>query len=142
MIANNILRSAARCLSGVGLAFALALTPVLAQTGASTGLTGRVTDPTGALIPGATVTLTRVDTGEQRIITTNSSGDWEARFLSPGIYRLQFEGKGFKKLMRDGVAVTTAEMATVNVGLEVGTVDQTVSELSSLSLPQVLMRLD
>jgi Carboxypeptidase regulatory-like domain len=130
MVANNILRSAARCLCGVGLVFALALTPVPAQTGANTGLTGRVTDPTGAVIPGATVTLTKVDTGEQRILTTNSSGDWEARFLSPGIYRLRFEGTGFKKLMRDGITVTTAEMATANVRLELGTVDQTI-EISS-----------
>jgi hypothetical protein len=134
MTPHKILRSAATCLCGVGLIFALALTPVSAQTGANTGLTGGVTDPTGAVIPGATVTLTKVDTGEQRILTTNSSGDWEARFLSPGIYRLQFEGKGFKKLTRDGVIVTTAEMATVNVKLEVGTVDQTVEVTSNAEM--------
>ncbi|MCI0391271.1 MAG: TonB-dependent receptor [Acidobacteria bacterium] len=60
------------------------------------------------------------------IITTNTDGDWEARFLSPGIYRLVFEKQGFKKLTRDGIVVTTAEMGTVNVQMEVGTVDQTV----------------
>lgn len=126
MIANNLLRSMARCAGGIGLVFVFALAPVLAQTGANTGLTGRVTDPSGASIVSATVTVTRVDTGEQRIVTTNSSGDWEARFLSPGIYRLVFESRGFKKLTRDGVAVTTAEMGTVNVQMEVGTVDQAV----------------
>ncbi len=126
MIANNLLRSMARCLGGVGLIFVFVLTPVLAQTGANTGLAGRVADPNGASIPSATVTVTKVDTGAQRIVTTNSSGDWEARFLSPGIYRLVFESRGFKKLTRDGVTVTTAEMGAVNVRMEVGTVDQTI----------------
>jgi hypothetical protein len=104
----------------------MAITSVLAQTGSNTGLTGRVADQTGASISGATVTLTRVDTGERRTIKTDSAGAWETRFLSPGIYRLVFEGVGFKRLARDGVTVTTAEMATVNVQLEVGAVDQTI----------------
>ncbi len=47
MIANNLFRNVGWCFGGVGLIFALALTPVLAQTGANTGLTGRVTDPSG-----------------------------------------------------------------------------------------------
>src|SRR5262245_47295641 len=139
MRSTKILRSVA-IFNGVGrfigvvLILALALTPVLAQTGANTGLAGRITDPTGAVIRGATVTLTRVDTGEQRILTSNPSGDWEARFLSPGTYRLQFEGKGFKKLTRDGVIVTTAEMGTVNARLEVGTLDQAIEVTSNAEM--------
>jgi hypothetical protein len=78
--------------------------------------------------------VTKVDTGEQRIITTNSSGDWEARFLSPGIYRLVFESRGFKKLTRDGVTVTTAEMGTVNAQMEVGAVDQTIEVTSNAEM--------
>src|SRR5499426_1696430 len=110
----------------VSIVFAMVITPVLAQTGANTGLTGRVADPSGASIAGATVTLTKVDTGERRTIKSDSAGDWEARFLSPGVYRLVFEAQGFKRLARDGVTVTTAEMATVNVQLEIGAVDQTI----------------
>lgn len=124
MTTNNVLPSIVRFLGGVGLV--LTVTSVLAQTGANTGLTGRVSDPSGASLQDTTVTVTRVDTGEQRVVKTNSDGDWEARFLSPGIYRLVFEGRGFKKLMRDGVSVTTAEMITVNVQMEIGSVDQTV----------------
>ena len=127
--------------------FAMALTPVLGQTGANTGLTGRVADPNGASIVGATVTLTKVDTGERRTVKTNSDGDWEARFLSPGTYRLVFEGQGFKKLARDGVTVTTAEMVVVNVRLEVGALDQVVevtanAEMGSSGSATIVRTLD
>jgi carboxypeptidase family protein len=123
---SSVPRRIARGLSGVYLVVAIAMTTVLAQTGSNTGLTGRVADPTGASISGAIITLTKVDTGEKRTIKTDSAGGWEVRFLSAGIYRLVFEAEGFKKLSRDGVTVTTAEMAPVNVQLEVGSVDQTV----------------
>jgi hypothetical protein len=95
---------------------------------------GRVADQTGASIPGATVTLTRVETGERRTVKTDSAGGWESRFLSPGIYRLVFESQGFKRLARDGVAVTTAEMVTVNVQLEVGAVDQTIEVTANVEM--------
>src|SRR5499426_1874552 len=124
MIGSSVSRLIAR--GFVSIVFATVITPVLAQTGATTGLTGRVADPAGASIAGATVILTKVDTGERRTIKSDSAGDWEARFLSPGVYRLVFEAQGFKKLARDGVTVTTAEMAVVNIRLEIGAVDQTV----------------
>jgi hypothetical protein len=111
---------------GIGLAFTFAIAPVLAQTGANTGLTGRVTDSTGAAMPGVTVTVTNVDTGSERVVTTSFTGDWEARFLSPGPYRVTFEMSGFKPLRREGVAVTTAEMVTVNAALEVGTMAEAI----------------
>jgi len=126
MRCSSVSRRLTRALGGICLVFAIAITTVLAQSSSNTGLTGRVADPTGASIPGATVTLTRVETGERRTVKTDSAGGWEARFLSPGIYRIVFESQGFKRLARDGVAVTTAEMAAVNVQLEVGAVDQTV----------------
>ena len=126
MRCSSVSRRIARALVGFCIVFAVAITPVLAQTGSNTGLAGRVADQTGAAILGATITLTRVETGERRTVKTDSAGDWDVRFLSPGIYRIVFEAQGFKKLARDGVTVTTAEMATVNVVLEVGAVDQTV----------------
>jgi Carboxypeptidase regulatory-like domain len=112
----------------LGFVLALSLTTVLAmaQTGANTGLKGRVTDQSGASIPGATITVVRVETGERRVVTTSEEGDWEARFLTPGTYQLIFEQTGFKKLVRDGVSASTAEMATVNVELQVGDVGQSV----------------
>jgi hypothetical protein len=132
---------------GIGLAFTFAITPVLAQTGANTGLTGRVTDSTGAAMPGVTVTVSNVDTGSERVVTTSSTGDWEARFLSPGTYRVTFEMSGFKPLRREGVTVTTAEMVTLNAALEVGTMAEAIevradAEMVSSTSSTVIRTLD
>ena len=62
---------------------------------------------------------------------TSATGDWEARFLAPGTYRVIFELAGFKTLRRDGVTVSTAEMATVNVTLEIGTLAEAVEVVAN-----------
>ena len=147
MRCSSVSRRLTRVLGGICLILAIGATSVLAQSGSNTGLTGRVADQTGAAIPGSTVTLTRVETGERRTVKTDSAGGWEARFLSPGIYRIVFESQGFKRLARDGVAVTTAEMVTVNVQLEVGAVDQTIevtanSEMVSSGSATIVRTLD
>jgi hypothetical protein len=107
---------------------------VFGQTGASTGLQGKVTDQSGASVPGTTVTALRTDTRELRVVVTNDAGDWEVRFLSPGTYQLVFECPGFKKLIRDGVSVTTAELSTVNVQLEVGNVTQSIEVIANAEM--------
>ncbi len=117
-------------------ALGLSLTAALAngQTGANTGLQGRVLDPTGASVPQATVTLIRTDTGEKRVVATNEAGDWEARFLTPGTYQLTFERTGFRKLVRDGVTVTTATVASVDVELQVGDVGQSIEVVANAEM--------
>src|SRR5262245_12223480 len=105
----------------------LMLDSALAQSGASTGLRGRATDPSGAGVPGVGITITRIETGIARSVTTGAGGDWEARFLDPGTYRITFELTGFKQLRREGVTVSTAEMATVDVTLEIGGLAEAVS---------------
>jgi Carboxypeptidase regulatory-like domain len=102
------LRLALQGFAVVALIVALSVDSVLAQSGASTGLTGRVTDSSGAGIPGVTVTITNIDTGSERIVTTSTTGDWEARFLSPGTYRVTFELASFRPLRREGITVSTA----------------------------------
>jgi len=147
MGASNAFRPRVWAIVGTGLIFALvAVTPALAQTGASTGLAGRVTDPSGASVPDTTVTVTKVDTGDTRTATTDREGHWEVRFLAPGPYRVVFERSGFKTLSRDGVDVTTAEMVTVDAALEVGemtdTVEVTAEAAMVASSPTVVRTLD
>src|SRR5262245_37318321 len=101
--------------------------PAFGQSSAATGLTGRVTDPSGAAIVGASVTLARSEAGFERTTTTNSSGDWEVRFLQPGVYEMRFEFRGFRPLERRGIVVTTGQMTTLPVVLEVGNVAEAVS---------------
>lgn len=112
----------------------LAAASATAQTGANTGLQGKVTDSTGASVPEVAVTLIRAETGERRTATTNELGDWEARLLTPGTYQLTFERTGFKKLVRDGVTVTTSEVGTVNVDLQVGDVGQSIEVVANADM--------
>src|SRR5688500_3641855 len=121
-MARGVFRGIVRGVAALGVLGLLAapVTPVLAQTGATTGLTGRVTDASGGGIPNATVTVTSLDTGSERVVRTSRAGNWEVRFLSPGLYGVTFTASGFKTLRRDGVNVSTAEMGTVDVSLEVG----------------------
>ena len=134
MRASVGIRFAAHAVGAAALLLVFLVTPVRAQAGASTGLTGRVTDPSGAAVPGVTVTLTHVDTGRERIVTTGANGDWEARFLSPGTYRITFELSGFRPIRREGVAVSTAEMGTVNASLEIGGLAEAVEVVANAEM--------
>ena len=109
------------------LSFGLAIGVAHAQSGAGSGLAGRVADSTGASMAGVSVTVSRPDTGFERTTTTNASGDWEARFLQPGAYNIAFEHAGFKALRREHVLVTTGQMAAVDVVLEVGNISEAVA---------------
>src|SRR5262245_5550964 len=102
------------------------VTSVDAQTGAGTGLAGRVTDASGASIDGVRVTVSRPEAGIERITISNASGEWEARFLPTGTYRVSFEQSGFKTLQRDGIIVTTGQMSAVDAMLEVGAITEAV----------------
>ena len=143
MEARRVTCLLAHGLASLGLVFAVAITPALAQTSATTGLTGRVTDSTGAALRGTSVTARNVDTGAERVVNTNDQGAWEVRFLSPGTYVLTFELTGFKTLRRDGVTVSTAEMSTVDVVLEVGALTEAIevtADAGMTSTSATLMR--
>jgi hypothetical protein len=120
--------------TSLALLLSFALQPALAQSGATTGLMGRVTDSSGAAVPGVAVTLTNVETGMTRAVTTDSTGNWEARFLTLGTYRVVFELSGFKTLRREGVTVSTAEMATVNASLEIGELTEAVEVVANAEM--------
>src|SRR5215469_4054210 len=91
-----------------------------AQTTISTGsIQGTVTDPSGAVVPGATITITNQSTGQALTTATNSSGTYASGALIPGSYTLLVEAKGFKTLtMKTPVEVGVT--AAGNVKLQVG----------------------
>lgn len=102
------------------MVLAACVSPAIAQTAGGTGLQGRVTDQTDAVLPGVAITVHEVATGADRTTVSDPSGTWEVRFLRPGRYRVTFELPGFRSLQRDGIGVTTAEMHTVDATLQVG----------------------
>ena len=86
----------------------------------STGVLGTVTDAAGAVVPGASVTLLRVATGEVRRTVTTSSGDFTFSLIEPGEYSVKVESQGFKTAETRGVGVEYQQRARVDVRLEVG----------------------
>src|SRR6187402_1565793 len=99
-----------------------------AQSNAANGtIEGTVKDDQGALLPGVTVTVANVDTGDQRVVVTNTSGLYRAPLLSLGTYRVSAELQGFKKFEQTGITVTAGQARVINVGLSVGTLSETVS---------------
>ena len=81
---------------------------IAAQTGPTGGLSGVVTDPSGAAIPGARIHVKGEGTGLTRDGETNASGYWEVRFLPLGTYRVEVRASGFQTLVQTGVKVEAA----------------------------------
>jgi hypothetical protein len=111
------------------LATVLASVPPLhAQSQAVNGsIEGVVRDATGAVLPGVSVNVVNLDTGQQRTLTTNSDGGYRAVLLSLGTYRVKAELQGFKTIERTGVTLSAGQTAVVNFAMEVGGVAEVVS---------------
>jgi hypothetical protein len=88
---------------------------------------GRVTDPTGAIIPDATVTLRSVDTGAVLKIQTDSAGDYSFPVVPVGKYELTVGRTGFKTTVLRDIAVSAVENVRLNVTLELGNVVEQVT---------------
>lgn len=94
--------------------------------GRNTGeIRGVVTDSSSAVLPGVTVTVTNVDTGESKIFTTNSDGLYDTVSTPAGTYTVTFSKDGFKKLVR-GPVVLQIDIITEDATMEVGTITEEV----------------
>ena len=109
------------------LAMALLVPSLMAQTAATGALTGTITDPSGAVVPNATVTLRNADTGQARTVMTMADGTYTFSLLAPGTYRLRIEAGGFKPLEVPSATVNVTETEVLNRSLEVGAQTQTVT---------------
>ena len=90
------------------------------------GLTGIVTDATGAVLPGATVTITSKNTGAARTIVTSSDGLYNVPDLDPGRYSMVVELSGFAKVAMDDVAVSLGKTLKLDAQLKVGDMTEVV----------------
>jgi outer membrane receptor protein involved in Fe transport len=119
--------------------FPAALLAVLSALGAlaqSTGgrIMGRVTDPSGAVIAGASVTISNDATGVSNDTQTSKSGDYAFPTVAVGTYTIDFEATGFKKLTRKQVALDLNQTLTVNGTLQLGAATETVEVTSEAPL--------
>ena len=89
-------------------------------------IVGTVRDPSGAALPAATVTVTDVQRGVTRTVTTDGEGGFVVSNVIPGIYRVRAESRGFKTVERPNIPVEVASDVTVDMSLPPGDVKQTV----------------
>src|SRR2546423_397085 len=90
-------------------------------------ITGTVTDPNKAAVPGATVKVTDAARGTNVTLTTNGDGFFQAPYLLPGAYQVVVEVAGFKRFIQDNVVLQINETRDLAIALEVGGTQETVT---------------
>jgi hypothetical protein len=111
------MRKLLRAVAVVGLASLALATGLLAQSQATTGvIEGVVTDETGGVLPGATVSLKNTDTNFEKTSTTDGAGRFRGLLLPLGPYRVTVHLQGFASLVREGVQLAVGQ--TINLGLQ------------------------
>src|SRR5438270_3959049 len=121
-----------RFLLAVVVATALFAGSLAGQT--ATGIVqGRVTDPTGAAVPGAKVTVENQQTGVHQGLVTNTDGFFHQPFLIPGEYRVSVEKAGFQKYVTNNIRVDVDQTVDLAVPLRVGEVSNVVEVSASVA---------
>lgn len=119
-IANRIIMLALVALLSAGAVFAQA-------QATAADLVGTVADPTGAIVPGATVTARNAATGITRTTTSSESGEYQILGLPPGSYEVTAEAANFKKTVISSITLTIGQRAELPVKLELGEQTTTVT---------------
>jgi hypothetical protein len=112
---------------------ALVALPVCGQVD-NGNITGRVTDPTGAVIAGARVTVTQTDMNFETQTETNEEGLYRAVQLRPGPYRITVVAQGFKRHVRENVVLRVNETLAIDARMEVGALAESIEVRASASL--------
>jgi hypothetical protein len=94
--------------------------------GITGSITGTVTDPSGAGVPGATVRVLQVETNSARIVTTSDFGSYTVTQLPPGAYSVKVEKTGFKTFEQQGIILEINQVSQINAQLGIGSQQETV----------------
>jgi len=125
-------RKALQLLGGV-LALLLLCLPAYSQ-GSSARILGTVTDQSGGVVAGATVSVVDTERGVTRTLTTDDAGEYNAPNLTPGNYLVRVEASGFKKIERTGVVLEVGKEVRVDLTVQPGEQAQTVTVTESVPL--------
>src|SRR5438094_5259414 len=115
----------------VVLLFSLAL---LAQQANFGRILGKVSDPSGAVLPGASISIVDTQRGLARTVTTDEAGLYNAPTLIPGTYTVRVEFPGFKTLARENVVVEVGQEIRVDLTIEPGAQSETVTVNEAIPL--------
>ena len=118
-----------------GLLFAASTPPTFAQSQALNGqIEGTVLDQINAAVQNAVITVTNIETGATRTVTTNESGVYRFPLLSLGTYRITVETANFKKIIREGIILNAGQTATIDINLQTGDINEIVTISSDTSI--------
>src|SRR5262245_33558644 len=109
---------------------------VVAAQGTTGSISGLVVDSSKAALPGATVTVKDVDTGQQRVLTSDAEGRYRADALAPGTYAVTVELSGFRTAQYESIAISVGQAAVLNVELSVGGMTEKVVVTADQTLVQ------
>ena len=112
-----------------------------AQSANQAAIVGTVTDRSGAVAPGASVTAANAATGVSRAAVSNELGDFRIDFLAPGAYKVQAELRGFKRVDVEGVTLRVGQLLRINLRLVDDITIPTVNELFIHTQPAHLQKL-
>ncbi len=98
------------------------------------GLSGTITDPAGAVVAGARIVLTNLETNDSRRGESNEIGFYSFPALPPGRYRIELEHAGFKRFVQEPVPIQVQQFVTLDPRLEVGQATQTVEVTGQATL--------
>lgn len=119
------------CVCRFGCSFLILLAsaaPSFAQSQAvNATVEGTIVDQSAGALPGVTVTIANLDTGDTRVVATNERGAYRAPLLSLGRYRVTAELQGFKKFEQQGLTLSAGQTAVINVVLSVGNLSETIT---------------
>jgi hypothetical protein len=111
---------------GIAVAILWTTLAVAAAQGTTGSIAGFVTDESKAALPGATVTIKEVETGQSRVLTTDEQGRYRADALVPGKYAVVVELSGFRTAQYDDVTLSVGQASTLNVQLQIGGISERV----------------
>lgn len=113
------------------LLLALIVPGRLSAQGTTGSITGTVTDPSGAVVPGATVTVKQIETNAVKTISTSDAGTYMVTQLQPGHYNVKVEKAGFKASTQSGITLVIDQTALINMQLTVGSQAEVVEVTST-----------
>ena len=121
----------------ISLVLSFLFIAVTAWAQATAQMSGRITDESGAVLPGVTMTVTQTDTGFTRTVVTDETGAYVMPNLPTGPYRLEASLQGFRTYAQTGIVLQVAATPTINAVLAVGNLEETVSVEAAAPLVDV-----
>jgi hypothetical protein len=110
----------------VFLLFVLSVAIARAQDTTGTIL-GTITDASGAVLPGVTVSIKNTDTSQSRTVVSDAAGRYRVPLLAPGHYEVTAQISGFQTMVRSGITVTVGQQAVVDARMSLGNVSESIT---------------